>query len=125
MQRCICGYRRWLQAVGKKDSKKLQFFFKKPIDIFLGLSYTNRAVRETHQTTARGPVAQLDRVFDYESKGRGFESRRAHQKEAVEELLLFFAFWLSCVLFMVNIITIFFELEFTNLQCKFNNLKRS
>ncbi len=25
----------------------------------------------------------------YESKGRGFESRRAHQKEAVEKLLLF------------------------------------
>ena len=29
--------------------------------------------------TACGLVAQLDRVFDYESKGRGFESRRAHQ----------------------------------------------
>ena len=28
-----------------------------------------------------GPVAQLDRVFDYESKGRGFESRQAHQKK--------------------------------------------
>lgn len=27
-----------------------------------------------------GLVAQLDRVFDYESKGRGFESRRAHQE---------------------------------------------
>ena len=27
-----------------------------------------------------GLVAQLDRVFDYESKGRWFESRRAHQK---------------------------------------------
>ncbi len=24
------------------------------------------------------PVAQLDRAFDYESKGRVFESRRAH-----------------------------------------------
>ncbi len=29
-----------------------------------------------------GLVAQLDRVFDYESKGRGFESRRAHEKSA-------------------------------------------
>ena len=28
--------------------------------------------------TACGPVAQLDRVFDYESKGRGFESRQVH-----------------------------------------------
>ena len=25
-------------------------------------------------------VAQLDRVFDYESKGPGFESPRAHQR---------------------------------------------
>ena len=30
---------------------------------------------------SRGLVAQLDRVFDYESKGRGFESRRAHQRK--------------------------------------------
>ena len=29
--------------------------------------------------TACGLVAQLDRVFDYESKGRGFESRGARQ----------------------------------------------
>ena len=34
-------------------------------------------------TTVRGLVAQLDRVFDYESKGRGFESRRAHWLEAL------------------------------------------
>jgi hypothetical protein len=26
------------------------------------------------------PVAQSDRAFDYESKGRVFESRRAHHK---------------------------------------------
>jgi hypothetical protein len=25
------------------------------------------------------PLAQLDRVFDYESRGRGFESPRVHQ----------------------------------------------
>ena len=31
---------------------------------------------------SRGLVAQLDRVFDYESKGRGFESRRAHQRKS-------------------------------------------
>ena len=31
-----------------------------------------------------GPVAQLDRVFDYESKGRGFESRQAHQGNPCE-----------------------------------------
>ena len=35
--------------------------------------------------TARGLVAQLDRVFDYESKGRGFESRRAHCSRNLEK----------------------------------------
>jgi hypothetical protein len=29
------------------------------------------------------PVAQLDRAFDYESKGRVFESRRAHHKSFI------------------------------------------
>ena len=43
-------------------------------DIILGLS----------DETVCGLVAQLDRVFDYESKGRGFESRRAHFPEANE-----------------------------------------
>ena len=35
--------------------------------------------------TACGLVAQLDRVFDYESKGRGFESRRAHHERSAEK----------------------------------------
>ena len=39
-----------------------------------------------------GLVAQLDRVFDYESKGRGFESRRAHHKGGFEGSLLFLVF---------------------------------
>ena len=30
-------------------------------------------------TLSDAPVAQLDRVFDYESKGRGFESLPAYQ----------------------------------------------
>jgi hypothetical protein len=29
------------------------------------------------------PVAQLDRAFDYESKGRKFESCRAHHKSFI------------------------------------------
>ena len=29
-------------------------------------------------------VAQLDRVFDYESKGRGFESLRAHHNKSLK-----------------------------------------
>ena len=32
-----------------------------------------------NRNTGHAPVAQLDRVFDYESKGRGFESLLAHQ----------------------------------------------
>ena len=43
------------------------------------LRYTIQAV----ERTADAPLAQLDRVFDYESKGRGFESRRAHFPESL------------------------------------------
>lgn len=32
------------------------------------------------QEIAHAPVAQLDRVFGYEPKGRGFESLLAYQK---------------------------------------------
>ena len=38
----------------------------------------------TKTLKACGLVAQLDRVFDYESKGRRFESCRAHQENAEE-----------------------------------------
>ena len=35
------------------------------------------------------PLAQLDRVFDYESKGRGFESPRArHEKKSKDFFFL-------------------------------------
>ena len=33
------------------------------------------------------PVAQLDRVSDYESEGRGFESLPAHQEKPYDESL--------------------------------------
>ena len=54
--------------------EKFLKFCKSAIDIPTKTRYTIEAVRNA----AQGPVAQLDRVFDYESKGRGFESRRAH-----------------------------------------------
>lgn len=38
------------------------------------------------------PVAQLDRVFDYESKGRGFESPRARQNSPIDTGLSGFSF---------------------------------
>ena len=56
--------------------EKFLKFCKSAIDIPTKTRYTIEAVRNA----AQGPVAQLDRVFDYESKGRGFESRRAHQR---------------------------------------------
>ena len=34
-------------------------------------------------------LAQLDRALDYESRGRGFESLKARQKQAIREIILF------------------------------------
>ena len=59
--------------------EKFLKFCKSAIDIPTKTRYTIEAVRNA----AQGPVAQLDRVFDYESKGRGFESRRAHQTNII------------------------------------------
>ena len=52
--------------------------FQKGVAFSFNLCYTNQA-ESRERDEACGLVAQLDRVFDYESKGRGFESRRAHQ----------------------------------------------
>ena len=40
------------------------------------------------KTTEYAAVAQLDRVFDYESKGRGFESLQPYQMETEKALEL-------------------------------------
>ena len=40
-------------------------------------------------------VAQLDRVLDYESRGRGFESLRAHHKNKDRAKPLFLFLWLE------------------------------
>ena len=56
----------------KKDAKQSQknyLHFRRMCDNIIALS----------GTAANAPLAQLDRVFDYESKGRGFESPRARQ----------------------------------------------
>ena len=42
-------------------------------------SFRLKQARQLNKTYA--PVAQLDRVFGYEPKGRGFESLRGHQLE--------------------------------------------
>ena len=42
--------------------------------------------------TTHVPLAQLDRAFGYEPKGRGFESLKARQQETVTVMWLFFVF---------------------------------
>ena len=64
-------------ATGKIKLQLFLIFLKKVLAIFLKVRYNVQAVRETAASNA--PLAQLDRVFDYESKGRGFESRGARQ----------------------------------------------
>ena len=71
------------QGYGRKTGLKKLKKIKKTIDKPISLCYDIKAVRNTGRSEAAcGLVAQLDRVFDYESKGRGFESRRAHQRSS-------------------------------------------
>ena len=67
----------------QRQQKKFSFF-KKTLAFFLRPCYNNQADLREPLKKACGLVAQLDRVFDYESKGRGFESRRAHQEESLK-----------------------------------------
>ncbi len=58
--------------------QKTEKLFKKGLQFPLSFAILIKLIR-ARADEACGLVAQLDRVFDYESKGRGFESRRAHQ----------------------------------------------
>ena len=67
------------RGFGRKTELRKLKKIKKTIDKPISLCYDIKAVRNAGRSEAAcGLVAQLDRVFDYESKGRGFESRRAH-----------------------------------------------
>ena len=71
------------RGLGRKTELRKLKKIKKTIDKPISLCYDIKAVRNTGCSEAAcGLVAQLDRVFDYESKGRGFESRRAHQRSS-------------------------------------------
>ena len=62
--------------------KEKTFFFEKYKNILKKL-LTNPALRDKIHHVPNGTyalVAQLDRVTDYESVGRGFESLPSHQK---------------------------------------------
>ena len=53
-------------------------FLKKTLD-FPGGGRYNKTRSPARTPREYAPVAQLDRVSDYESEGRGFESLPAHQ----------------------------------------------
>ena len=72
------------EGTQKKHSKikEKTFFFEKYKNISKKL-LTNPALRDKIHHVPNGTyalVAQLDRVTDYESVGRGFESLPSHQK---------------------------------------------
>ena len=58
-------------------------FFQMIVDTFLNLCYDRYRSR-------CAPVAQLDRVFGYEPKGRGFESLPAYQNKPVPSVQVYF-----------------------------------
>ena len=57
--------------------KNAETFFEKMLDILGNGWYYN---------TRSAPVAQLDRVSDYESEGREFESLPAHQEPVTQKM---------------------------------------
>ena len=69
--------------------KKVKFFLEKVLQFQKSFAI----IIKLFVRAACGLVAQLDRVFDYESKGRGFESRRAHQEKPLNVMLSGFSFF--------------------------------
>ena len=68
-----------------KKSKIFFDFFKKGVDNSTNMLYNNVVVEKRHAV-----LAQLDRVFGYEPKGRGFESLTPYQKNAYAIAWAFF-----------------------------------
>ena len=64
-------------------------FFKKVLAFLFFLCYYMQALERVRYAL----VAQLDRVTDYESVGRGFESLPAYQKDQIP-----FGIWSFCIL---------------------------
>ena len=70
-----------------KDAHLQNFlsFLKKTLD-FPGGGRYNKTRSPARTPREYAPVAQLDRVSDYESEGRGFESLPAHQKPVTQKM---------------------------------------
>ena len=78
----------WRGLTAEKQLTNSQLFLQKGVDKNSVIEYTLEAVRNAVMRTAVcGLVAQLDRVFDYESKGRRFESCRAHSRNPCKSMI--------------------------------------
>ena len=79
-----------------KDAHLQNFlsFLKKTLD-FPGGGRYNKTRSPARTPREYAPVAQLDRVSDYESEGRGFESLPAHQKPVTKKMSQAFFFVVS------------------------------
>ena len=79
-----------------KDAHLQNFlsFLKKTLD-FPGGGRYNKTRSPARTPKEYAPVAQLDRVSDYESEGRGFESLPAHQGHL--QLQVTFFVYITCV----------------------------
>ena len=80
-----------------KDAHLQNFlsFLKKALD-FPGGGRYNKTRSPARTPREYAPVAQLDRVSDYESEGRGFESLPAHHKPMTKKMSWAFFFVVSC-----------------------------
>lgn len=54
--------------------------FQKSIDILRAVQYNTFCSKQKERKIEIAPIAQLDRAFDYESKGHRFESCWVHHK---------------------------------------------
>ena len=65
------------KSINFRFCKKIKLFFKK--DLTKG---SKCGIISRYEKTVYVPLAQLDRVFGYEPKGRGFESLKARQTKS-------------------------------------------
>ena len=87
--------------------KNAETFFEKMLDILGNGWYYN---------TRSAPVAQLDRVSDYESEGREFESLPAHQDHLLNGKWSFLFIFLICKTMCIIISIILFSSD-KSLHC--------
>ena len=65
----------------RAQGKKMENIFQKSIDILRNSRYNHFRSKWPEQKMKIAPIAQLDRAFDYESKGHRFESCWVHHEK--------------------------------------------